>query len=72
MVEQTVIQSLTSCPTASGPATRLAARHLERNGIDTTPLLQKASITPLARRTRAQQTIRSEVPLRGLRFHIRK
>lgn len=43
---QTVIESLTSCPTASGLATRLAARHLERKGINPEPFLAKAGISP--------------------------
>lgn len=43
---ETVIKGLTSHPTASGLATRLAARHLERKGINPTPLLSRAGISP--------------------------
>ncbi|MBW9114509.1 AraC family transcriptional regulator [Rhizobium cauense] len=48
MMEQveTIIRRLTSFPMASGLASRLAARHLERKGIDPTPLLLKADISP--------------------------
>ncbi len=62
----TVIQGLTSFPTASGLATRLAERHLERNGIDPAPLLQKASISPRSLAERGRISAKSQTLLLDL------
>jgi hypothetical protein len=45
---ETVIQNQTAVPTARGLATRLATRHLEREGINPAPLLSRSRLSRAA------------------------
>jgi AraC-like DNA-binding protein len=59
--DETAARKLTAVPTASGLAARVAARHLERAGIDPAPLLSKAGLSSAALADHKRITANSQI-----------